>query len=170
MRRWIMATLVLTLAGCSAVPSIPAHVQTQGAAIRTNGGTFTASYSGNWFALNFPCEEPPLGGSFTFNGRGSGSFIHMSREHIFFIGCTQPWAGTATLMSARYPRDTINANVNHLLFRSNPCEVFGKHVDFTITGGTGKFAAATGSGTITITCHGVTSGTYTDQWSGTISF
>lgn len=161
---------MLVLVGCSAVPSAPTHMQTQGAAIKASGGSFSASYSGTWTARNFPCEEPPLPGSFTFNGNGSGSFIHMSGEHIFFIGCTVPWHGTATLTSSRFPNNSITATVDHVLARSNPCDAFGRHVDFTVTGGTGRFASATGSGTIAITCHGNTSGTYTDQWSGTITF
>jgi len=170
MRTLISAVGIFLLAGCTTVASVPGHPQVQGPALKASGGAFSASYSGTWTARNFPCQEPPIPGSFTFNGTGSGSFIHMSGEHLFFIGCTVPWSGTATLTSARFPRSSITATVDHVLGRSNPCNAFGKHVDFTVTGGTGRFASAAGSGTIAISCQGNTSGTYTDQWSGTITF
>ena len=133
MRTVISAAVIFLLAGCTTVASIPGHQQVQGPAIKASGGAFSASYSGSWTARNFPCQEPPIPGSFTFNGTGSGSFIHMSGEHLFFIGCTVPWGGTATLTSSRFPRSSISATVDHVLGRSNPCNAFGKHVDFTST-------------------------------------
>ncbi|HET9343878.1 MAG TPA: hypothetical protein VFO25_13295 [Candidatus Eremiobacteraceae bacterium] len=40
---------------------------------------------------------------------------------------------------------------------------------FTVISGTGKFVNATGSGTVAFTCNS-SNGTYTDHWSGTITF
>jgi hypothetical protein len=44
-------------------------------------------------------------------------------------------------------------------------------VSYTVDGGTGKFAKATGSGTVTFKCHfNRGSGPYSDQWSGTLYY
>jgi hypothetical protein len=172
MMRWISAVAVLLLAGCSAVPTVPAHVQTQRAAIHYSGGPFKMTDSGQ-FTLR-GCAPPDGNGRFLFSGSGSGSFIHSENETgsmngDVFLGCE--WTGTATLVSSAHPRNTITMRLFLRGFgdgTGTPCRPpFLFHVQFTVLSGTGKFAGAMGSGTVAFSCG---NGTYTDQWSGTITF
>lgn len=170
MIRLISAVAVLMLVGCTAVPSVPTHVQTQGAAIQRSGGAFSASYAGS-DGFN-TC--PTMNGSsfFNFSGSGSGSFIHSSTETgSMTVSGNCIWNGTAVLKNSAHARNTITMN---LAFSSDngvfgdPCHPKGqKHVQFSVLSGTGKFAHATGSGTVAFACH---NGKYTDKWSGTITF
>jgi len=74
------------------------------------------------------------------------------------------WHGTATLTSKLNPSNTITANIQP--FRgAAPC---GNLVFFGVTGGTGKFAHASGNGNVRFNCS--SDGTYTDRWSGTLKY
>jgi hypothetical protein len=166
MIRRIGAVALLILAGCTGVPSIPGH-QAQGAAIKASGGTFSATYSGNYTLSSCSSSNS---GHFTFSGSGSGSFIHSSSEDGSMtqsaFSCV--WSGTATLTSKLHPRNriTVRLSLNHTT-RNSPCNPMHEQVVFIVTGGTGKFANAAGRGTILFSCN---NGNYTDQWSGTITF
>ena len=166
MKRWTCAVAIFLLAGCSAVPSFPGHQQMQGAVIKASGGAFNASYSGNFSLRGCP------GGQFNISGSGSGSFIHGSSEKGYMStnpnGCG--WNGYVTLTNALHPRNTIIVNLALINFPfQSPCSPrFATEVHFVVSSGTGKFAHATGSGKVVFTCH--SNGTYTDQWSGTITF
>lgn len=165
--RSIFAIAVLALVGCSAVPSIPVHPQSQGAAIKTSGGTFSAMYSGNYTLSSCSSSHS---GHFTFSGSGSGSFIHSSTENGSMtqsaFSCV--WSGTAKLTSTLHPRNQIVValSLNHTVLNS-PCNPMHEQVIFTVTGGAGRFANAAGRGTIVFSCH---NGAYSDQWSGTITY
>lgn len=78
MKRLICAVALSFLTGCVAAPSIPTHATTAGDAIRTTGGTFGVSDSGNYHLTK--CAPPGGFGLFTFNGSGSGNFIHNEDE------------------------------------------------------------------------------------------
>lgn len=166
MIRLISVFGIFALAGCSAVASIPGHLQVQSAAIKASGGAFNANYSGNFTLRGCP------GGQFNISGSGSASFIHGSSEKGYMStnpnGCG--WIGAVTLTSTLHPRNTITAFLSLNNFpQNNPCSPrFNLKVRYLISSGTGRFANATGSGTVVFTCHG--DGTYSDQWSGTITF
>jgi len=171
MIRLISAVAVLLLAGCSAVPSVPTHLHTQGAAIKASGGPFSATFMGH-FRLN-GCHVPDGEGHFTFEGFGSGSFIHGATESGLmngdvYTGC--PWNGSATLQSTRRTQNSIimSLSLQPFFHGNDPCNPGRRQVMFTISGGTGRFANATGSGIVVFTCH--TDGSFTDQWSGNITF
>jgi hypothetical protein len=127
------------------------------------GGVFNARYSGSY--QSHYCDKQHGGASFYFSGNGGASFLgrsaesgHMHGPYHRFSGCW-PWTGTAVLASSRNPKNFINMSLGY----ESPCGVVG----YEVSGGGGKFANATGSGTVTFRCSG---DTYSDQWSGTISF
>lgn len=168
MIRLIATVVMLALIGCSAVPNIPTQVQMADTTIRTIGGTFSATYSGNYSLRD--CEGQR--GHFQFTGSGSGSFIHSSTEKGSLYsgdhGCG--WNGPATLTSSAHPRNSIamTLNLGNFTF-GNPCHPrFAQKVKFIVVGGTGRFINAMGAGTVAFTCNN--DGTYTDNWSGTITY
>jgi len=167
MKRWICGVAILVLVGCSTVPSVPTRPQTQAATIRTSGGPFSAQYSGNYSLKE--CSQTGTG-RFNFNGSGSGSFIHGSTEignmtgNLSFRICN--WKGRAELISSLHPRNSIVVLLDTTGFNQGPC---GVQHSFEVTSGTGRFAHAMGNGTVAFMCK-PSKGTYTDQWSGTVSF
>lgn len=172
MKRLICAVALLVLAGCTSVPSVPTPLQTQRAAIKASGGPFNVTESGNYTLSG--CN-PPYNGNFAFSGSGSGTFIHRNNEGGTMIGDANtgcPWSGNVKLINALHPRNTISMSLilgKPPLGHNDPCNPGGfQHIMFTVTGGTGRFAHATGSGVLEFACN--SNGTYTDQWSGTITF
>jgi hypothetical protein len=172
MKGLVCAVAALVLAGCSAVQSVPSQLQTVRPAIQESGGPFSASYAGHYSLTG--CSPPDGEGRFSFDGTGSGSFIHNSTEFgsmggFVYQGC--PWQGTATLLNSAHPLNSITMDLSlakGLIHPNNPCAPGpNRQIMFTVSGGTGRFRHATGSGTVVFTCN---SGRYTDQWSGTISF
>jgi len=168
MKRLICAIALSFLTGCAAAPSIPTHATSEGDATRTSGGSFGVSDSGRYRLTR--CAPPGGFGAFAFNGSGSGNFIHnenetgqMESNDAFCDG----WHGFATLTNAAHPRNSIKMNLSSAT-KSTPCTPLGHVTTFTITGGTGRFANASGSGTVAFGCN--SNGTYTDKWSGTITF
>jgi hypothetical protein len=82
----------------------------------------------------------------------------------FSVRCV--WSGTATLVSRRHPANSVTVTLGlNDGSRTSPCS---NGVGFVVKSGTGKFVNASGYGTVTFTCSG--SNTYTDQWSGTLTF
>ena len=171
MRSWMCAVAIVFLAGCAAVPSVPTHLQTQGPATRASGGAFSASYSGNYHLTKCNLQRHKKG-SFTFTGSGSGAFIHSSTENGLMSGSSSApciYTGTAALTSTLHPRNSITVVLAlHYFLLNDPCTSKGQQVTFRVLGGTGRFANATGNGTVAFSCN--SNGTYTDHWSGTITF
>ena len=167
MKHLIPAVAALLLAGCSAVSNIPTRVHTVDRTIRTSGGTFSASYSGNF--ADSSCSRAH-NGTFSFAGEGVGDFIGSSSEtgslkNRFRNGtCRFHWKGPATLTSAQNPRDTITFSLSETGY--TPCVI---PPTFVVTGGTGKFVHATGSGKVVLQCR-ISPNTYSDTWSGTITY
>ena len=172
MKRWICAVSLLVLAGCTAVPSVPTHSLAQRTALPDSGGAFSATYSGSQ-SLRV-CNPPDGDGSFRYTGVGFGSFIRKSTESGSLLGDVHQscnWGGKTTITSKFHPQNSITMGLSLRGFQTGtPCAPrFGQKVMFTVLSGTGKFANATGSGTVLFTCNG-NNGTYTDQWAGTITF
>jgi hypothetical protein len=140
--------------------------------VPANGGAFSGAYSGG-YSLTL-CVSGYRGheGSFTFKGSGNASFLHgstesgvMKRGKINQNLCVG-WGGTATLSSSRNPQNQIVMDIfSHSATIDSPC---GHVFYYSVTGGSGKFANASGSGTVSFTCSGSTS--YTDRWSGTLNY
>jgi hypothetical protein len=159
--------LVLTTAACGSQKFSSPSSFTPSAAHANAGGAFAAHYAGKFSMTSCTASA---NGHFTFSGKGSGSFIHLSSEkgHMvdkrFSVRCV--WSGTATLVSRRQPGSSVTVTLGlNDGSRTNPCN---NSVGFVVKSGTGKFAKASGYGTVTFTCSGTNA--YTDQWSGTLTF
>ena len=164
MKRLVCAVAILLLAGCSATPSVPTHVQMQDATIQQSGGPFGASYAGTETGGNSCLLNQP----FKFSGTGSAAFLHASSESgsmVWSHGFTCDLVGSATLTSTNHPHNSVTVRLEYEL---PGCEHSFTGMPFTVTSGTGRFANAAGSGTIKFSCH--SDGSYTDHWSGTITF
>lgn len=127
------------------------------------GGAFSGGYSGTGTGTLCTYKS---GGAFFFDGSGNSSFLGQGKESVLVQGrklCS--WSGGATLQSSRHPNQVIFIALSEGRGSiASPCTVT---FTYTVHGGTGKFAHAKGSGTLTFQCSG---SMYSDQWSGTISF
>jgi len=160
--------LLLLVAGCSGASVAPGA--STGAAMvepNTGGGSFTAKSLGS---DTFSDCAGSASGHFKFSGTGHASYLHRVTESGTMKGKVYPphcvWSGTATLTSRRRVQDsvTFSLGLNGSRYHS-PCN---SAVGYVIKRGTGKFAKASGYGTVTFTC--VSSGAYFDEWSGTLNF
>ena len=138
------------------------------------GGTFAAGYAGE--STLEPCVSGYRGkvGTFTFSGSGSASFLHSSLEQGKMTmnrlnngKCIPKWVGNATLVSVRHPSNTVALTLQSQESFKTPCQ---EAVTFSVTGGTGKFRNAEGSGMVRFQCSGYGNIQYADAWSGTITF
>lgn len=154
----------LALASCSAgsgVPSGSAPGTTNAnrvARSTSKGGSFKASYSGNWNIHTGQCGT--FCDRWKFHGNGTATFLGSSRES----GAVQGGFGTgnAVLTESSSKQNFIRVHVSGAF-----CS---PHLSFTVAGGNGIFKDATGSGTIHFSCTGTKRGTYKDNWSGTIYY
>jgi hypothetical protein len=106
---------------------------------------------------------------FTYEGDGHAKPLHSSTEQIkltWYCG-NRNVTGLATLTSIQVPRDGITASVSSSDFMG-PC--YGFTMSFTITGGTGRFRRASGSGLIVLNklSSKCSSYSYSDKWRGTL--
>lgn len=133
------------------------------------GGQFTAAYTGT--SSYHSCINEDKQGYDKFSGTGSATFVHASVESVESLKAVTHEEGffncpvvsfTGSLKSKQHPGNAIFVSITN---RSDPLCATD---EFSITGGSGKFAHATGSGSVTFVCSG--SYSYTDQWSGSISF
>ena len=101
----------------------------------------------------------------SFNASGKASFLRHSTESgsLGSRDCVI-FSGNSTLASARHSRDTIEVALSGEIFVLHGC--FSTKAQYTVTGGTGRFAHATGSGSFRFKCGSTRSDTYT----GTITF
>jgi len=127
----------------------------------------TAAYSGS-FSRDGDCSATA---TFSYKGAGNAKFLHASSEQIslrWYCG-SRDVAGSATLTSTGSPGDSITANVNSTDFKT-PC--YGFTLSFSVTGGTGRFRRASGSGTIVVHRRSTQClpYSYRDKWRGTLKF
>lgn len=134
-----------------------------------SGGDFSGGYTGTYRGH---CAGG--GGNFIVTGKGEVSFLGRSREYGQLTGrsfrhkdiwiCID-WHGHFTLTSIKNPKTYIEIKVplpGGVGYP--PC---AKALSYTVNGGGGEFAKATGSGSLQ--CSGPESA-YTDQWSGTLNY
>jgi hypothetical protein len=155
----------LALASCSAGSGAPFGSAPESSAnvnlIRpstSQGGSFKASYSGNWNIHTGQCGT--FCDRWKFHGTGTATFLGSSRES----GAVQGGFGTgnAVLRESSSKQDFIRVHISGAF-----CS---PHLAFTVSGGKGMFKDATGSGTIHFSCTGTKRGSYNDNWSGTIYY
>lgn len=157
--------LLLLAAGCSGTSFAPGAASNREIA-NTGGGTFSASSSGT---DTFSDCTASGNGHFKFLGGGRASYLRRVTESGKLKGnksgthCV--WSGNATLTSRHHAQDsvTFSLGLNGSRYH-NPCN---NALGYVVKRGTGKFANASGYGTVTFNCNG--SG-YSDTWSGTLSF
>ena len=146
----LAVAIVIVLAACSAAQNVSPNVgagSNSGLAparvVFDHGGTFAAAYSGT-FSRDGDCSATAM---FTYKGNGNARFLHSSNEQIkvtWYCG-SRDVTGSATLTSVQAPGDSISASVSSTDFKT-PC--FDFIMSFTVTGGTGRFRRASGSGSI----------------------
>ena len=166
MRCLIAAIAAIILTGCTEVPSVPTHALTQRTDLPDGGGTFSVTDSGKYTSSGCGPFGP---GHFSFGGSGVGTFIRRNKEtgSLSSAKFNCKFSGEATMVSKANQANSISMALES---SSLPCYHTAGSWTFTINGGTGRFAQATGSGTVAIRCSIANPGTYTDVWSGTIRF
>jgi hypothetical protein len=174
LRQSLAVVAVIVLAACNAAQNVSPDVGAGSnsslgpAGIAFNhGGRFTAAYSGT-FSKDGDCSATA---TFNYKGNGSAKFLHSSSEQIsvtLYCGSREA-AGSATLTSVQHSGDSITASVSSTDFQL-PCHNFT--MSYTVTGGTGRFRGASGSGTIVLKepSRQCTYQKYSDKWSGTLKF
>lgn len=174
LQRAFAVVAVMVLAACGASQNVSPNVGAGSNArlgpsgIRVDrGGRLKGAYSGS-YSKSGDCSATAM---FTYKGNGTARFLHSSGEEIkltWFCG-SQDVTGSATLTSSQAPKDSVTASVSSTDFKS-PCYDFT--LSFAVTGGTGKFRHASGSGTIVL--HRLStdcfSYSYSDKWRGTLKF
>lgn len=158
-----LGVAVILATGCSggddplAVGALPAIAALSAARIAAQDRVFHAAYSGQ-FACKPDGSIGHIGVWAVFHGRGKASFLHGSLEQIVYPNCGS--YGTFMLWRSPY-KDSIHGYLSGAECSTNT---------YTVTGGTGKFTKATGIGTVTFTCLGRNYSSYSDEWTGKISF
>jgi hypothetical protein len=175
LRQALAVAAVITLAACNAAQNVSLNVGAGSNPLSfgpsritfNHGGRFTAAYSGA-YNKSGDCSATA---TFTYNGSGKARFLHSSNDQsklIWYCG-SQRATGSAQLTSIHDPRDSITASVRSADFKG-PC--YGFTMTFTVTGGTGRFRHASGSGAIVVNTlsSGCVSYSYSDKWKGTLKF
>jgi hypothetical protein len=159
------AWMILALTGCAGEAQIAPNVgNNEGARVGaashrhpSKGGNFASSYSGHYLIGCFEFECYPV----RFTGSGRAAFLGKSSEKIIF---DYKGGGTSATLSTS-KGDSITASLG-----GATC---GAPVAYVVTGGTGKFSGASGTGTVSIgNCvkHAKRRGSYSDSWSGTLYY
>lgn len=172
--RSLLATAIVGLAACSAAqnvsPNLGAGSSAQTGATRIvsdHGGKFRARYSGNVHRTG-DCSATAMV-TYAGSGKASARFLHSSNEKLVFTWfCGSPnFSGAMTLTSVRHPHDTVIASVTSNDYK-DPC--YGFTMAYTVTGGTGRYRHAAGSGTIVVNTTGECAYyPYHDEWKGTLN-
>lgn len=118
------------------------------------GGSFTGSYAGKYESgCSFVCFTD-------YHGKGSGTFIGRSRlkGEVFNSCCPSSCGGGFTFRSKRHPADAFTVSAS--------C---GETASYTVTGGKGKFAGASGGGTVSFSVDN-SNDTFTSSWTGTLYY
>lgn len=135
--------------------------------IVNHGGKLAAAYSGS-YSTSGDCSATAM---LIYKGTGNATFLHSSSEQVkltWYCG-SRDVTGSATLTSIQVPGDSVSASVSTTDFKA-PCDGFT--MSFTVTGGTGRFRRASGSGTIALKrlSSKCSSYSYNDKWKGALKF
>ena len=130
--------LVLCIGMVGAMASVPATPA------EAAGGTFTGTYSGTY---TLHCGRASC--FISIMGTGSGTFIGESSVSAsggeILLSCAYI-TGSGKMTSASNPADSISMI---LTFLTSPCFSHTINWTYQVTGGTGRFASAGGSGQVT---------------------
>jgi hypothetical protein len=158
-----IATATLLVGGCSheaeinssalpAVPDMRAQLFKQSSSGTPQqsaaGGPFKASYSGS--ISGSYCYGDIVCTYYGLAGTGHGTFIRASTLSSTDLGCERSlrWYTFFTIRSGKHPTSAIDIKAGGV-----PKACFPRHKfsgSYTITGGSGKFASASGSGSVTV--------------------
>lgn len=156
--------LLMLLAGCSGGSFAPGTAANHAMA-HSGGGAFAGGASGGYTYLNCTIGA---NGYLKFRGGGHASYLGYDSESGNMrgqrLGNRCVWNGSVTMTSRHrgHPSVTFSVHLKGSRHRS-PC---GDAVRYVVEHGTGKFASASGYGTVTFDC----SDSYFDEWSGTLNF
>lgn len=124
---------------------------------RALGGSFTASYLGEYTYHNYVDFSV-----FSLHGGGRGTFIGSSSLKGGFECGRYFYGGRFTFRSTKHPVDSFRA-------RLKPGGTYCPGGSYTVTGGKGKFANASGGGTVSF-FFDYLNHTFTSSWTGTLNF
>jgi hypothetical protein len=168
----LSACAVLLLGGCgggeAATPNsilqFAGSAEPRSAVSRQSGGAFSARYSGH-YSVHHACMECAV--IWKFRGSGAATFLRRSRERMNWTFILEPSPkqspNSATITSFHSKADSVTVQIS----AGYACNGTNSYV---VTSGTGRFARATGSGTIQTTCPGPSGHSYTDAWAGTLYY
>jgi len=133
-----------------------------------HGGLFSGKYSGGWQAMA-NCGASCA--SYVFTGSGKGTFVGKSKETVD-LTCTASCAGSATIDSDLVPANEVKVVIAPTSDQGLCFNTTSLKLNYTVSGGLGKFRHAFGSGTLTINCSIGTTlvNPYSDAWSGTLNW
>lgn len=148
-------------------PALLATLLSTGLALAA-GGTFGARNSGT-AQIQSGCGIKSC--TVTLSGTGKASYMGSVKEAATLTGKLTHFpcgsgSGTVSLTSATTPANSITASVTGQVCLKSGALQF--NTTYTITGGTGAFSKAAGSGTITGSA--TFSKTYSDTWKGTLTY
>ncbi len=156
-----------TLVASGALTALVAGLTLAGP-VQAAGGALSAHHSGTATPVG-SCNTSSC--TVDVSGTGTATFIGANKETgqlsaTFNGGSCGSGSGTLTMTSSSNPANSVTAAV-----AGRVCLNFltlSIRVTYTITGGTGTFAHAAGSGHIKATAS--LSGSYHDRWSGTLTY
>jgi hypothetical protein len=163
----LAATLFAACAGVQNVTSAPLTAA-RTAGTESSQRRLKGDYSG---AYRFTGCQGVRSGRFEVHGTGKLlPFLHSSIESgtltqsVAASGCWH-WFGTITLKSSTDRKNQILMAVRGGREQS----LCGNNTSFTVTGGSGRYAEATGGGIVVFSCNSRYKGKYSNRWSGTLS-
>jgi hypothetical protein len=121
------------------------------------GGSFSGAYAGRF---------RHLGNEFSLQGSGKASFLGAGTEGgSIAVDCGPNcyMSGSFTFTSTRHSANGVTVDFTEEYGQS----FCGRTFDWRVKTGTGKFAKAFGSGSVTFNCSG---DSYNDNWSGDLYF
>lgn len=129
-----------------------------------SGGTFTATYKGK-IETHYQSSQSQI---INFVGKGNATFLGKSKEDLTIECFYQTSRGTicegfTDVLKGKH-KNALSMVWDESSAPYYPC---GSTYAWTAYGGSGKFARATGGGSVTLSCSG---NKYSTSWSGTLNY